>query len=492
MKVLLVYPETPTTFWSFRNALKFVSKKSSEPPLGLLTVAAMLPPAWDLRLVDMNVTPLRDEDIRRADMIFLSGMTVHFDSMKEVIARAKAAGVKVVAGGPLCTSIPEEFEEVDHLILNEAEITLPPFLADLQAGTPRRVYRTDRFPDITSAPLPRWDLLEQKKYATMSLQYSRGCPYDCEFCNITTLNGRRPRVKTAEQFLAELETLYKQGWRGNVFVVDDNFIGNRRALKQELLPAMIRWAEERHHPFTYITEVSINLADDEELMELMVAAGFNSAFVGIETPAEESLTECGKTQNQHRDLLSAVNRMQRKGLIVSAGFIVGFDNDPPSIFERQINFIQNSGIVTAMVGLLNAPTGTRLFKRLKKEKRILQRISGDNMDGSINFIPRMNLDQLMTGYRRIVHTIYSPQEYYRRVKVFLQNYQPVVHGSLRLPLHDVLAFFKSLWVLGLREKGKWWYWRLVLYSLFRHPQKFPVAIRFAIYGFHFRRVAEQI
>ncbi len=492
MKILLVYPETPTTFWSFRNALKFISKKSSEPPLGLLTVAALLPAEWEKKLIDMNVSSLTDEHLRWADYVFLSGMNVHYQSIKEVIKRCNELGTKIVAGGPLFTTDYEEFPGVDHYVLNEAEITLPLFIEDLRKGCPEQLYSSDKFPDISLTPIPQWNLLDRGKYSTMSIQYSRGCPYNCEFCSITMLNGRKPRTKSREQFLAELDTLYMTGWRGTVFIVDDNFIGNRNKLKTEILPAMIEWLEKRNFPFSFLTEVSINLADDSEIVNLMVKAGFNSVFVGIETTNRESLAECGKSQNMNRDVMSAVKKLQYQGLIVSGGFIVGFDHDPPTIFEQQIRFIQNSGIVTAMVGLLNAPSGTRLFQRMKAENRLLDIMSGDNMDGSMNFIPKMNYEKLQEGYKKVLTTIYSQKHYYERVKTFLQEYQPPSHKAVRVSYKEIQAFFKSLWLLGVMERGKRFFWKLLFFSLFKHPGKFSLSMTMAIYGFHFRRVVENL
>jgi radical SAM superfamily enzyme YgiQ (UPF0313 family) len=492
MKILLVYPETPDTFWSFRNALKFISKKSSEPPLGLLTVAAMLPEEWEKKLIDMNVSHLKDDHLHWADYVFISGMNVHMKPLKEIIKRCNKIDVKVVAGGPLCTTDYQEFEGVDHFVLNEAEVTLPMFLEDLENGCPKHIYTSNEFPDISSTPMPKWNLLKMKKYANMCVQYSRGCPYNCEFCSITMLNGRRPRTKNRAQFLGELESLYQLGWRGIVFIVDDNFIGNKRKLKSDILPAMIDWSRERNYPFQFITEASINLADDNDLIHLMVNAGFNSAFIGIETPNDDSLLECGKTQNHKRDMVASVKKLQRQGINVSGGFIVGFDNDPPNIFERQIDFIQKSGIITAMVGLLNAPSGTRLFQRLKSENRLLHIMSGDNMDGSMNFIPKMNYQKLKEGYKDIVSTIYSPKEFYNRAKIFLQEYRLPRFNPPRLSFREIQAFFKSLWILGVLERGKRYYWKLLLFSLFKYPKKFQLAVTVSIYGFHFRRIAETI
>lgn len=488
MKILLVYPECPETFWSFKYALRFISKHASLPPLGLLTVAAMLPAGWDLRLADMNVRKLTDRDLRWADFVFLSAMSIQKVSVMSVIARCKALGVKVIAGGPLFTAMPDEFIDVDHLILNEAEVTLPLFLEDLQKGRLRRVYSSTQWADLSKTPVPRFDLLNKKRYASMNVQYSRGCPFDCEFCNITSLFGRTPRTKTGGQLLAEFERLYRGGWRHGVFIVDDNFIGNKGKLKKEVLPAIISWMEERGHPFELSTEASINLADDEELMQLMVRAGFDTVFVGIETPNEESLAECSKIQNRNRDLIESVKKIQRAGLEVQAGFIVGFDKDPTTIFERLISFIQESGIATAMVGLLNAPKGTKLYNRLMSEGRLVKATTGDNTDFSINFVPKMPSDVLLNGYRRIVHTIYSPKYYYARVREFLREYRPVKQKKIRLRWSYTKAGFKSVVRLGIVGRERYQYWKLFLWSLLFRPRLLGMAITYSIYGFHFRKV----
>lgn len=492
MNILLVYPETPPTFWSFRNALKFVSKKSSEPPLGLLTVAAMLPDDWNKQLIDMNVSPLKDKHIEWADYVFLSGMNVHQNSFLQVVKRCNALRTKIVAGGPMVTSDYKNFLGVDYFVLNEAEITLPQFLDDLKKGTLKKVYSTAKFPDIAGTPIPQWNLIDKKKYSNMSIQYSRGCPYNCEFCSITLLNGHKPRTKSTEQFLSEIESLYDEGWRGNIFIVDDNFIGNRRKLKNEVLPALIEWSKERGYPFSFTTEVSINLADDEKLATLMAEAGFEQIFIGIETPNETSLAECGKKQNQNRDMIQSVKKLHHIGLRVSGGFIVGFDNDPPSIFEQQIQFIQKSGIITAMVGLLNAPTGTRLYQRLQSENRLLDVWNGNNVDGVINFVPKMDYQELMRGYKEILQTIYEPHEYYKRLKLFLQEYTLPIKKAGELTFSGLKAFFKSLWILGVREKERSYYWKLLFSSLIKYPKKFTLAITLAIYGFHFRKVSDAI
>jgi len=488
MNVLLIYPEFPDTFWSFKHALKFARKKASSPPLGLLTVAAMLPPEWAKRLVDVNVTKLTEKDLAWADYAFIGGMTVQRESARQIIARCKEAGVKVVAGGPLFTIEHEQFEAVDHFVLNEAELTLPPFLADLEQGHARRIYTTSDFADIQKTPVPLWELADMDQYAAMSVQFSRGCPYNCDFCNVTVLLGHRPRTKTAQQIVAELDVLYDLGWRSGVFFVDDNLIGNKKRLKTELLPALIEWQKDKLG-ISFNTEASINLVDDEQLMRMMVEAGFNKVFIGIETPDEDGLAECSKKQNMNRDLVEDVKRIQRTGLQVQGGFIVGFDSDTPSIFQRQIDFIQKSGIVTAMVGLLQAPPGTRLYERLKQEGRLLDRLSGDNVDGTTNIIPRMDLDTLHEGYKSIMRHIYSPDHYYQRVKTFLREYKlPKVKTPL--DFEYILAFFRSIYHLGIVDQARVYYWKLFLWTLFHRPGLFPLAIIFAIHGFHFRKICE--
>ena len=492
MKVLLVYPRYPDTFWSFRHALRIAGKKANFPPLGLLTVAAMLPQEWDKKLVDMNVTPLSDKDIRWADYVFISAMVVQRESVREVIGRCKAFGTKIVAGGPLFFSEYEYFEEVDHLVLGEAEVTLPPFLEDLEKGYAKHIYTSKERPDITKTPLPLWSLLDMKKYSSTSIQYSRGCPYNCECCDIIILNGNVPRTKSKEQTIAELDALYNRGWRDSIFVVDDNFIGNKRKLKKEILPAIIEWQKERKYPSPLFTEASINLVDDEELMKLMIEAGFDMVFIGIETTNEESLAECSKNQNRGRDLVASVKKLQNHGFQVQGGFILGFDSDPVSIFKSQINFIQKSGIVTAMVGLLNAPPGTRLYERLKKENRILEDISGDNTDCSMNFIPKMDRETLINGYKDIMATIYSPKEYYKRVKIFLKEYRPKKKKGLsQLQSLHLRAFIRAMWFLGVRDRERVYYWRFFISTLLKRPRHFPLSISLAVSGFHFRQVVSK-
>jgi radical SAM superfamily enzyme YgiQ (UPF0313 family) len=488
MRTLLIYPEYPDTFWSLKYALKFIHKRAALPPLGLLTIGAMLPKEWPKKLVDMNVTKLSDRDLAWADWVFISSMALQRKSAHKIIRRCKEANLKVIAGGPLFTSEYHQFEDVDHLILNEAELTLPPFLADMEKGCAQHIYETPAFCDIRKTPAPLWELIDLKHYASVGIQFSRGCPFNCEFCNVTALFGHRSRMKRAEQIITELDGIYDQGWRGQIFFVDDNFIGNKAYLKAHLLPALIQWQKSRKKiPFN--TEASVNLADDPALMALMVKAGFNAVFIGIETPNEESLAECNKQQNKNRNLIESVKLIQRAGLQVQGGFIVGFDSDTPSIFQRQIEFIQKSGIVTAMVGLLNAPPGTRLHEQMKKEGRLIDFISGDNVDGTTNILPKMGLDVLREGYGNLMQHIYSPKHYYKRAMTFLREYnQP----KFRIPLdfQRFMAIFRSSIHLGIFGKERFQYWKIMFWTLFRRPKMLPLTITLAIYGHHFRKICE--
>lgn len=489
MKALLLYPEFPDTFWSFKHALRFIRKRASLPPLGLLTVAAMLPIGWDKRLVDLNVRRLSERDLAWADMVFISATAAQRRTSRDLIAHCRAAGKTIVAGGPLFTAEPDQFPEVDHLVLNEAEVTLAPFLRDLEGGRAQRVYASAELPDIRQTPAPLWELADLRQYASMSIQFSRGCPYSCEFCSVTALFGHRPRAKTPAQVIAELDGLYRLGWRGSIFFVDDNLIGKRRVLREELLPALIAWQGGKRG-IAFYTEASIDLADDEELMRRMVAAGFDTVFIGIETPDEAGLAECSKHHNRGRDMIADVKRLQRAGLQVQGGFIVGFDSDTPTIFRRQWQFIQNSGIVTAMVGLLNAPRGTRLHDRLSREGRLLGQMTGDNVDGTLNFIPRMGRNTLRDGYRDLLRRIYAPGPYYQRIRAFLREYHPPPRIALSPNWEGLGAFGRSIVRLGIFGRERFHYWGLLLWTFFRRPALFPLAVTLAIYGHHFRKVAE--
>ena len=492
MKILLIHPKYPVTYWSYIHALKFISKKAANPPLGLMTVAWLLPGNWEKRLIDLNVSKLKDKDILWADYVFISAMSVQHKSVNEVICKCKSLNKKIVAGGPLFTAEFENFKDIDHLVLNEAEITLPLFLQDLEKGCPQRIYQTSEFADITKTPAPDYSLIDISKYAMLNLQYSRGCPFNCEFCDITALLGHKVRLKTTAQILHELDIIKKAGWKGPVFFVDDNFIGNKSVLKKDLLPSVIQWMQENKSPFIFTTEASINLSDDPELMKLMVQAGFSKVFIGIETPEEASLAECNKTQNHHRDMIQSVKTIQTAGMEVMAGFIVGFDNDSPSIFQNQIDFVQKSGIVSAMVGLLNAPKKTSLYKRLMHEGRITNDWTGDNTNYTLNFIPKMNLQELLKGYQHIIHGIYSTKAYYKRVISFLRHYNPPFKAQRKVSFQELIPLFKSMIIIGILNKGRRYYWELFFWSLFSRPKTFPLAVTYSIYGYHYRKVFKGI
>jgi len=490
VNILLVYPRNPDSFWSFKHVLKLVSKKCAFPPLGLLTVAAMLPREWSLRLVDLNVSGLSDDEIRSADYVLLSGMIVHKPSAHEVAARCAALGKTVVAGGPLFTTGHRDFPEIRHFVLGEAEGVIERLVADMDRGTLQPVYRGEGWPDVRVTPVPRWDLIDLADYVTMPVQFSRGCPFDCEFCDIVVMNGRVPRTKAPEQLVRELEALRRAGWKDMVFIVDDNFIGHRKHARQ-LLHALVAWRKKMGPSIGFLTEASVNLADYPDICELMVQAGFKKIFLGLETPESESLAECNKVQNEKRDLAESVRTLQRAGLEVMGGFIVGFDADPHDIFKRQFEFIQRTGVVTAMVGLLTALPQTALYQRLKREGRILAETRGNNTDAVLNFVTRLDRDMLISGYRDLMRRLYAPHNYYRRIRAFLRSFEP--RGpKLRLSSADLNAFLKSLWLLGVWQKGRSRYWLLLGSTLFASPRKLPAAIELSILGYHFRKVAQAL
>ncbi len=490
MRILLIYPQNPDTFWSFKHVLRFLSKRSTFPPLGLLTVAAMLPSDWQLKLVDLNVERLKDSDLRWADYVMISGMIIHKQSVKEILARCGVVKKPVIAGGPLFTTGHEAFPEVQHFVLGEAEDIMPQLVADMRAGALQPRYQAAKRPEITQVPAPRWDLIDFRHYVSMAVQFSRGCPYDCEFCDIIIMNGRVPRTKTPAQLIGELETLRLQGWKDMVFIVDDNFIGDKNRTKA-LLRELVAWRERVDPRIGFFTEASVNLADDKELCELMVRAGFKKVFVGIETPSVESLQECHKVQNKGRDLVETVKTLQRAGLEVMGGFIVGFDSDRQDVFKQQYDFIQRSGVVTAMVGLLSALPQTKLYNRLKREGRLESESTGNNTDAVLNFKPKLNREFLQAGYRDLMKRLYEPRAYYQRIRTFLKTHRPS-GPRLRLSPSDFQAFLKSFWLLGIWDHGRHNYWRFFWSTLLRRPGQLRHAIELAIIGYHFRRVARRL
>ena len=448
----------------------------------------MLPSTWQKKLVDMNVTALRTSDIQWADYIFISAMYIQKESVNYIISECIKHNTKIVAGGPLFNQEYKNYPQIDHFILNEAEITLPQVLNDLHTGHPQKLYKTTEYADITPTPVPDYHLLSKKDYAYMNIQVSRGCPFSCDFCEITSLLGHKVRMKETEQIINELEKLYKLNWRGPVFIVDDNFIGNKSMIKNNLLPAMKDWMQIHKYPFTFNTQTSINLADDEQLISLMVKTGFNSIFIGIETPEEKSLHDCNKVQNINRDLLQSVIKIQKAGLQVSGGFIVGFDSDTPSVFQRQIDFIQKSGIVSAMVGLLNAPKNTRLYERLEAENRLTTEATGNNTDLSMNFIPKMNHIELLKGYKNIIHNIYTTKPYYKRIRQSFLNYNGLNNRQTKINFSLLSAFFKTVFIIGFLNKGRSEYWKLIIWTLFNRPGSIVNAITYTVYGYHYQTV----
>ena len=489
MNLLFLYPEFPTTFWSFKHALKFEGKRSAFPPLGLITIAPLFPAGWKRRLVDLNVESLRDRDLKWADVALVSGMLVQQKSMEELVRRCRRHGVPVVVGGPITSGV--DFSHIaDAVVRGEAEDLIEQLADDLQTKRLKPLYTHPERPSLPRSPLPDLSLLRLKKYSAMALQYSRGCPFNCEFCDIIEIYGRKPRTKTPAQVVTELESLLRFGWRGSVFIVDDNFIGNKRNVKQ-LLPVIADWNQRNHHPFYFLTEASLNLAEDEELLRQMRRANFTKVFLGIETPVEASLRETQKYQNTGKDLLESVRLIQSYGLEVMGGFIVGFDNDPPTVFEEQVRFIRESAIPVAMVALLTALPNTQLYRRLQREGRLLMQSSGNNVatDCTLNFVPRMNAETLVEGYKSILKVIYSPEEYYRRALRFLEHSGPSAARTVR-NLSDYLAFGTSLLRQGVLGSSRMAYWRFLMNAARHHRHDFGTAVALAIRGYHLSRITE--
>ncbi len=494
---LLVYPEHPPTYWGMQYALENTRFKAVLPPLGLLTIAAMFPPAYDLRLVDMNVTSLEDSDLEWADLVCTSTMVVQRYSLQSVIERCNRAGVPVVAGGPYPTSYHDEIKGVAHFVLDEAEEIFPEFLQDLENGTAKAVYREPRKPDVSLTPVPRFDLIDTKVYHSMCVQFSRGCPFECEFCDIIKLFGRIPRTKSPEQMVHEFEALYRLGYRGPLFLVDDNFISNKRdALK--LLPVLAEWQKARGYPFTLFTEATVNLARMDELMDNMIEAGFNSVFLGIETPNPRALIKMKKAQNTSKQdedyLLQAVRKIQQKGMRVDGGFILGVDGDDESAFDAQIQFIREAGIPMATIYMLTALKNTDLYERLKRENRLLDG-SGEikeltNM--ALNFKPEMDPETLTAGYRRVIATLYDPtlENYLKRCLILFEHLKPVPHlwkprskNALYLDLMDIRRKLSS------RQLSV--YGKFIAKVSRDHPRLLQEAIRLAALGYHLEKITRQ-
>ena len=491
---LLVYPKQPPTYWGTNFALDIVGVKSTFPPLGLLTIAAMFPPEYELRVVDMNAARLRDSDLEWADMVFTSTMIVQRMSLQDVIERCNRAGVPVVAGGPHPTTYHDEIEGVAHFVLDEAEEIFPEFLRDLANGAAKAMYREPRKPDVTRTPVPRFDLIDMKSYYSMGVQFSRGCPFDCEFCDIIKLYGQVPRTKTPDQIVEEFESLYRLGWRGPVFLVDDNFIGNKREA-MKLLPVIAEWQKARGYPFTLSTEASVNLARMGKLMDVMVEAGFDTVFLGIETPNPKALIKTKKPQNTNkRDenyLLNAVCTIQGKGMQVQAGFILGLDGDDEGVFDAQIEFIREAGIPVAPIYLLTALKGTDMYERLKRENRLVETPLGANAT-IINFRTEMDRRTLIEGYMRVTTTLYDPtlENYLERCLTLIEHLAPVPH--LHRPRSRNAVFADLMGVRGQLSARQIPAWTKYIAKVSRdHPRMLPMAIRLAAQGIHFEKFTRQ-
>jgi radical SAM superfamily enzyme YgiQ (UPF0313 family) len=492
--ILLVYPKVPSnTYWSFKCALKFIRKKSAMPPLGLLTIAALFPDKYNLKLIDLNVAPLNESDIHWADAIFISAMIVQQDSMREVIRRCKRVGKIIVAGGPFPTSNHQDIAGVDHFLLGEVDLTLSDFLLDLEKGIAKPVYPKPCHPDISNLPVPRFDLLDMDAYGSMAIQYSRGCPFHCEFCDIWTIYGNKPRLKSADTLLEELDALYDLGWRGPVFLVDDNFIGNKKRVKSELLPALKIWQINHGYPYHFFTEASINMGEDEKLLTAMREAGFNQVFIGVETPDPKGLEETGKKQNLKTNMENSIRTIQRHGMEVMAGFIIGFDSDKEDIFDRQISFIQQNAIPKAMIGFLNALPGTRLYHRLKMEGRILKASLGNNTHCmTTNFKTIMDPNRLKEGYKNILTCVYdfNLKNYFERCSHFLDTIEYTGYFQRNIHVEDLIIFFRSICGQVFTPYG-FQYLKFVFRSMIKHPNIFGEAISLCISGHHFYTITQQ-
>jgi len=495
MNALLIYPHFPDTYWSFKHALSFLGKRAAQPPLGLMTVGAMLPHSWNKRLVDENVERLRDRDLAWADIALISAMHIQKDALFAILVRCRAMGLRTVVGGPIASSLSAEEIAADHVVIGEAESLIATLARDLEQGAAKPVYQAAERPALETSPLPDISLIKMKRYSTMTVQYSRGCPFNCEFCDIIEIYGRRPRTKSVEQVIAELDQLRAAGWRESVFIVDDNFIGNKARAK-ELCAALAEWRNHNKTCFSFITEASLNLADDPELMQLMKDAGFQSVFLGVETPDESGLIAANKLQNTRRSLLDSVAIIQSYGMQVMGGFILGFDTDREDIFDRMTDFIQKSGIPIAMVGLLQAMPGTQLFRRLWREGRILHTDAGNNTSASLNFLPRMDATKLVEGYRSVLKQIYSSEAYYQRIKLYLSRIQ-TTHREKRikqpwLTPANARALVHSIVRQGVFGRQRWSYWKFFAAAVTRYRHSFSTAMTLAVMGYHFQVMTRKL
>ena len=495
-QVLLVWPRFPPSFWGFERMIELLPEKSVMPPLGLITVAALCPPEWNLRLVDRAFEDLRDEDLEWADLVLVSAMHAQRSDARSVLQLARSAGCRTIIGGPYASSQPDALlPYADHVVVGEVEAAFDGIRRSLESGFAPRLFRTSDRPDLSGAPTPRFDLLQLNAYSSLSIQFSRGCPFQCEFCDIITIYGRRPRSKAPSQILAELETIYELGWRKAIFVVDDNFIGNHK-LALEMTRELAGWQERHGRPFVLYTEASIDLAQRSELLDAMVEANFLYVFIGIETTSAAALRETKKFQNLRRDALEQIRTIQARGLWVTGGFIVGFDSDDSGIFDRQIEFIDRAAIVWAMAGLLQAPPGTALYERLEREGRLIHESQTTSNFSAPNFETVLPPDTLIDGFRRMLLELYEPEAFFRRAFKSFEYWKthPRQTPPPPPPNNKMRTILRSLWHQGIRSEYRAVYWRSlarILRDFGSEPAKMWLAMVVLFSAHHFLRYVRE-
>jgi radical SAM superfamily enzyme YgiQ (UPF0313 family) len=490
MNTLLLYPEFTDSIWSMRFALKAIGKKSLLPPLSLITVASMLPKDWNFKLVDVNLSNLEDEDIKWADMVFISAMNVQYESVNNLINKVKSFGKMIVAGGPLFIHEYMNFPAVDVFVLNEAEITIKPFLDDLSKGNLKKIYSSNEFADMHSSPIPRWDLVSKRNYTFGIIQYSRGCPFLCDFCDVTTLYGRKPRTKTPEQIITELDLLITDSSFDLILFADDNFISNKKKLKEELLPKMIEWRKKNKFAPGFATQISINIAEDDKLITLMLEAGFRYILIGIESPSKQTLEECSKNQNTNRDLFEDIHYLHQRGFIINGSFILGFDSDTSEVFQDMIDFINKSSIVITTVNLLKAPPGTELYDRMKLENRLLEKFSFE--ENKTNIVPKMDKEVLEKGFLNVIDNIFPSKHAINRIKEFYKFYKPPnveTPITRKIEKEFVVILLKTFFTLGILWEDRKYFWKLILWTLVNKPKRIDQSLNFLffLYQYHHLR-----
>jgi radical SAM superfamily enzyme YgiQ (UPF0313 family) len=513
MKALLINPLAGFCVFGLEESLRITGKKSGGPPLGLITAAALLPQSWDLRLVDVACRALTEKDWDWADMILLSGNYLHRTSLLKLVAEAKRRGKPVTVGGPYVSSVPEEVLDAgaDFVVVGEGENTIPQFVDALKAGKRSGVFRNEDKPDMAASPIPRFDLLNSRHYQHGQIQTARGCPFNCEFCDIITLYGRVPRFKPPSQVISELESLYRLGWRGPIFVADDNFIGNKQHAR-DTLEQMIQWQESRGKPFSFFTQASVNLGQDRELIDLLTAARFGNIFVGVESPDQEVLTRAGKSQNVRHPLVESLDTINRNGLPVLASFVIGFDGETQGAGDRIAAFMEETSIPVALLGTLWALPNTALWHRLKQEGRLLELAAPgqDFIGGTFNFVPSRPESEIRADYARAWDLLYEPSRFLGRAYRYFLSMRPTrkalsksgaasdrpVTAKARAPLRDVLLELRALiilcWRLGVRSNCKLTFWKQMVGMLRKNPSRLRQYIVTLGYGPDLFRVREMI